>query len=436
MMATDEDRATSRLGTRLWLTPAVIVTMLMAALAAMYLGGTVKSSDNIAQFPIAIVNADAGATTPSGEHVDIGGQIAGSLRGGAGNNRFDLRALSISEAEEQMGRAEIYGAIILPKGLTGKLMTLAAGAASGGPVQRPEIVVYTNPLANASSASIVGSFATQVLASANQAVGGQLLADAASPGGGSPGHDRTVPGAARLVLSAPMDVRVTPFRSIPDGTGNGLSAFYYALLLVLAGFTGSLIASNFVDARLGFIPSEVGPIYRMESGSGRTRAATLMIKWGLMTGLAVVVSTVYLGIAKWIGMPLDHPWSLWALSVLVISAVAVVVQAILALLGGLGIVVNLVLFIVLSIPSSGGTVPLEATPSFFRFLGDFEPLRQVYVGTRSVLYFGAAWDSGLSRAVTASAIALVAGVVAGLLGTRAYDRKGLARQHASFAFQE
>lgn len=113
---------------------------------------------------------------------------------------------------------------------------------------------------------------------------------------------------------------------------------------------------------------------------------------------------------------------------LAITAVAVVVQSVLALLGGLGMVVNLFLFIVLSVPSAGGTAPLEATPSVVRFLGTFEPLHQIYVGVRSVLYFGAVWDAGLGRAVTAAAAALVLGLGAGLLGTLAYDRKGLARR--------
>ncbi|MFK0112096.1 DUF3533 domain-containing protein [Streptomyces sp. NPDC091217] len=114
---------------------------------------------------------------------------------------------------------------------------------------------------------------------------------------------------------------------------------------------------------------------------------------------------------------------------LVITAVAVVAQAVLALLGGLGMVVNLFLFIVLSIPSSGGTTPLEAMPPFVRFLSSFEPLHQIYVGTRSILYFGTTWDAGLGRAVIASVIAIVLGPLAGTLGTRAYDRKGLARKH-------
>jgi hypothetical protein len=298
-------------------------------------------------------------------------------------------------------------------------MALTRSAISGDVVPRPVVDVLTNPLANPTSANVVGTLGTQAMAEVNQVVGTQLLADITSA--------TTVPGAARVTLSKPIDVQVASYREVPDGTGGGISAFYYALLLILAGFTGSLIISSFVDTQLGFIPFEIGPLYRLERHSGESRLATLTLKWVLMAALAVVVSTAYLGLAALLDMPLDHPWQLWLFSVLAIIAVAVVAQAVLALLGNLGLIVNLFLFIVLALPSSGGTVPLEATPPFIRFLGEFEPMRQIYLGCRSILYFGATWDSGLGRAVIAAAVALMAGLIVGALGTRTYDHKGLAR---------
>ncbi|EUA91800.1 conserved transmembrane domain protein [Mycobacterium ulcerans str. Harvey] len=49
------------------------------------------------------------------------------------------------------------------------------------------------------------------------------------------------------------------YNPLPNGTGNGLSAFYYALLLLLAGFTGSIVVSTLVDSLLGYVPAEFGP---------------------------------------------------------------------------------------------------------------------------------------------------------------------------------
>ncbi|WP_416971731.1 YhgE/Pip domain-containing protein [Streptomyces sp. 4F14] len=408
----DDAAAPTRQGLSLWLTPAVLVTVIMAALASLYLGSTVNSADHLDGFPVAVVNADRG---------DTGAKITEGLRKNTDTDKFDLRTLTLTEARAQMGEGKLYGAIVLPADLTQRLGALSG---PGTDVQRPQVTVYTNPLANTSSVSIVNAYATKALAGANESIGKQLLAAAPK-----------APGIARLVLAAPLDVHTTPYEPVPAGTGNGLSAFYYALLLVLAGFTGSVIVANLVDAQLGFIPLEWGPVYRMAEHSGHSRQATLLVKWALMGGLAVVVSTAYLGIAAWLGMPLDHPWQLWLLGVLVIAAVAVVAQAILALLGGLGMVISLLLFVVLAVPSSGGTTPLEALPPFIRFLAGFEPVHQAYVGVRSVLYYGATWDGGLGRAVIASLVALVLGLTAGLLGTRAYDRKGLTRAHTAPAVE-
>ncbi|WP_280221552.1 MULTISPECIES: YhgE/Pip domain-containing protein [Nocardia] len=427
-MPNDNKPVVGGLGPRLWLTPAVIVTVVMAALAALYLGGTVNSTRDLNDFPVAVVNADTGATDPSGRPINVGEQISDSLRNGVDDDKFALRFVSLAEAEEDMGKGKLYGAIVLPSDLSGKLVALTESAVSGGAAERPEVTVYTNPLANTSGASIFDSFASQALNEANQTVGRQLLATATQAGGPAASDTQYVTGSARIVLSEPMLVNVTPFKEVPNGTGGGISAFYYALLLVLAGFTGSLMATSLVDSQLGFTPSEIGPLYHIERHSGRSRLATLALKWGIMTVIAVLVSSVYLGIANWIGMPLDHPWELWLFSVLSITAVAVVAQAILALLGSLGMVFSLFLFIVLSIPSSGGTTPLEAMPPIVRFLSSFEPMHQIYLGTRSILYFGATWDSGLARGVLAAALAIVLGLLVGALGTHAYDLKGLTRK--------
>ncbi|QNP75369.1 DUF3533 domain-containing protein [Streptomyces roseirectus] len=410
-MAHDNDETeTSRSGSglgpvlRLWLVPVVLVTVVMATLASLYLGSSVNSADHLDAFPVAVVNTDRG---------DTGAKIVQGLRQNTDADKFDLRVLTPAEARRQMDEAKLYGAIVLPADLSQKLAGL-----TGPGAERPVVSVWTNPLANTSSVSLVNAFATKALTGVNETVGKQLLTAAPK-----------ATGATRLVLATPVDVHTAPYKTVPDGTGNGLSAFYYALLLVLAGFTGSVMVANLVDAQLGFIPLEWGPVYRMEEHSGRSRQSTLVLKWALMGGLAVVVSGAYVGIGAWLGMPLDHPWQLWLLGVLVIAAVAVVAQAILALLGGLGMIVSLLLFVVLAIPSSGGTTPLEALPPFIRFLAEFEPVHQVYVGTRSALYYGATWDSGLGRAVLASAVALVLGLAVGYLGTRVYDRKGLVRGH-------
>lgn len=263
--------------------------------------------------------------------------------------------------------------------------------------------------------------------SANERVGKQLAALVGQELKAS-GSSARIPGTASAALSHPLNIRVTAFNPLPGGTGGGLSPFYYALLLVLAGFTGSIVANTFIDARLGFLPNEFGPIYRLKKNSGASRRNTLLTKWAVMALVSLIVSTIYIAVSAGFGMPIDHPWLLWAFGAATIFAVSTVVQTIQALLGNLGMLLNLFVFIIFALPSAGGTFPLEAVPPFFRWLGTFEPMHQIYLGTRSILYLDAIWTSGLGRALTAAGIASVMGILIGLLGTSFYDRKGFHRR--------
>ncbi|MFF7126157.1 hypothetical protein [Streptomyces sp. NPDC008240] len=70
---------------------------------------------------------------------------------------------------------------------------------------------------------------------------------------------------------------------------------------------------------------------------------------------------------------------------------------------------------------------MQALPSFYRFLAEFEPFRQVLDGVRSILYFGARLDAGLARAWTMTGVGLALSLLLGLGLTRLYDRRGLHR---------
>ena len=409
---------------RAWLPPSLIATLLLATLAVMYLAGSVSPADHLRDFPIAVVNLDSGSPAASGEQA-VGDQIVAGLRRNVDASKFDLRELTLSDARQELGQGKLYGAIVLPENLSMGVGALVKASVSAGEVQRPVVQVLTNPLANPGSAAVVQTIANAAMSEIDHAIGSQLLTSATAA---ASANGTTLSGAAKVALAEPITLSVGPFQSVPGGTGNGISAFYYALLLTLAGFTGSLIVSGFVDAHLGQSPQELGPIYRLGPAHPLNRFGTLLYKWAIMAGLAIIVSAAYVGVGSAAGMPIDHPWTLWLFGGLAIAAVAVVAQAILAIFGSLGMVVNLLIFIVLAIPSAGATVAIEQTPVFFRFLSAFEPLRQLYLGTRSVLYFDAKWNAGLAAAVGATVLAMAAGLLVGGLVTALYDRRGLTRR--------
>lgn len=400
---------------RFWAAPIVLTLALLSALAALYLGGIVKPTSNLQHFPIAVVNDDAG---PSGR------QIVDGLAATMDPDKFDIRVLSATEARHQLDTAQVYGAVLIPSDFSKRFQQVARSALSLGELERPEITIATNPRAGSLGSSIAGQTLNRAITAVSTKAGERLSGQLRQHTGGA-----QLPGAVGSVLSDPIDIHNTVHDPLPEGTGNGLSAFYYALLLLLAGFTGSIVVSTVVDSMLGYVPAEFGPVYRFAEQANISRFRTLLVKWALMLVLALLTSGAYLAIAHWLEMPLPHAWAVWGYGAFAITAVGVTSTSLIAALGTLGLMASLLVFVILGLPSAGATVPLEAAPPFFSWLSGFEPMHQVFLGTRALLYLDGRADAGLTHAVTMTAIGLVLGLLIGAAATRAYDRRGYHRIH-------
>jgi uncharacterized phage infection (PIP) family protein YhgE len=403
---------------RFWLTPIVVTLVVFGALAALYLGGILNPTANLRHFPVAVVNADTGPT---------GGQIVDGLRSGLDPAQFDVRVFSgaggNAEALDALDTAAVYGVVQIPAGFSGQLDALGAAALKPGPATKPVITVSTNPRAGELGASIAGLSLGKAVDAANTKLGQQLSAQVVSANGGP------LPGGVALALAAPITVSITDHDPLPPGTGNGLSAFYYALLLLLAGFTGALVVSSLVDSMLGFVPAEMGPVYRFAEHVEISRFRTLLVKWAFMVVLAAMISALYMAIASALGMPIPHAWALWAYGAFTIAAVGITATSLIAILGSMGLLVNLFIFVMLGLPSNGATIPLQAAPTVFTWLATVEPMHQVFLGARALLYLDRRADAGLTHALVMTTVGLVVGAAIGALGTRFYDRRGLRRVH-------
>lgn len=357
---------------RFWMAPIATTLALMSALAALYLGGILNPMTNLRHFPIALVNEDAG---PAGQ------QIVDGLVSGLDKNKFDIRVVSPDEARRLLDTAAVYGSALIPPTFSSQLRDFGASAVTPTRTDRPAITISTNPRAGTLAASIAGQTLTRALTVVNGKVGERLTAEVAAQTGGV-----ALAGAAAAGLASPIDVKSTAYNPLPNGTGNGLSAFYYALLLLLAGFTGSIVVSTLVDSMLGYVPAEFGPVYRFAEQVNISRFRTLLVKWAVMVVLALLTSGVYLAIAHGLGMPIPLGWQVWLYGVFAIIAVGVTSSSLIAVLGSMGLLVSMLIFVILGLPSAGATVPLEAVPAFFRWLAQFEPMHQVFLGVRSLLY--------------------------------------------------
>ncbi|MGN2641846.1 YhgE/Pip domain-containing protein [Nocardia takedensis] len=424
-----------RSGPRFWLrttgAPVVVLALLTTLLGIMYLDYVIDPEKNLHHFPIALVNQDVGdALGPQGQQVTFGNQVAAGLREAVPADQIDLRELGIAEAERQMRSGEVYGAIVIPGDFTKRLGILGVASVVAGQVEQPIITLQTNPRTGAFATSIVSRIGAQVFPRVNQQVGAQLTDQvksqlAATPAG-APAPE--ISGAAAVTLASPLHLVVEEFHPLPSGTGQGLTAFFYALLLLLVGVVGSMTIHTMVDAGLGFVPTEYGPWYVHYPPTPISRFTTLLVKWGVMAVVAALVSGIYVLVAHTLGMPLEEPLALYLYGAFAILAVGVTGLSILAAIGSAGLLVNLILFIILGLPSSGGTVPIEATPRYFGWLSNFEPMHQVFLGIRSILYFDAQLEAGLARAAWMTLLGLCLGLILGATVSRYYDHKGLTRR--------
>ncbi|MBV6700192.1 SNG1 family protein [Kitasatospora aureofaciens] len=397
---------------KLWLVPSIMCGLVAVVLSLLYMGGILNPTGHLHRLPIALVNGDHSPPLP-GQPQNVGVQVSRAIVAGTPGSTVDWRQVTGDEAQDQLSSGKVYGALIVPEGFTSSVAALATGKAA----QRPTVTVLTNPGLGSLGSSIAAQISQNAAHQASLAIGQQLTAVA--PSGTA---------AGRLLLQDPLAVTTQVGHPIGSHSGLGLSAFYYTLLAVLTGFVGGNIIHNGVDGALGYGDTEFGPWHTRRPTVPINRTQTLLLKMIMTAGITLLTTTLVMICAILIlGMDAPHQALLWVFSYCASLAVGLGVQAINAALGGIGQLVSMFVFIALALPSSGATVPLQAVPGFYRFLGTFEPMRQLSDGIRAIVFFDARSDAGLTRAWIMIAVGIVLALAFGFAMTRYYDRKGLHR---------
>ncbi|MCX5561536.1 YhgE/Pip domain-containing protein [Streptomyces sp. NBC_00038] len=401
---------------KLWLMPTVLTGLLALLLSLLYMGGIVNPNGALHDLPIGVVNADRGEPLP-GQQENLGTQITRSITSDASGNSdtVDWRTLTTAQAQDQLASGKIYGALVVPADFTTSVAALTTANAEA----RPAITVLTNPGMGSFGSSLASRITQQAAQQASLAIGKELTAAPATAKAGS---------TERLLLADPVTVTTKVGHPIGEHSGLGLTAFYYTLLLVLAGFMGSNIIGTGVDSALGYADTEIGPWHTRRPTVPLSRTQSLLLKMGMTAGITVLTTTlIMVATVAILGMDASHLPLLWIYSYCASLAVGLGVQAINAAFGGIGQLVSMFVFIVLGLPSSGATIPLQAVPGFYRFLSVFEPMRQLSDGVRAILFFDARADAGLGRAWLWIAIGTALALLFGFAMTRYYDRRGLHR---------
>ena len=314
-----------------------------------------------------------------------------------------------------------YATIDIPSGFTDSVLALSgAPTPSGRSAPLPTIDFLTNSRSGTLGVSLATGVVQPAISEISKKIGTQLLEPSAGNGSAS-----TTPTA---LLEDPVSLETVPFRPLPAHSGVGLTAFYVALLIMMCGFLGATIVNSSVDAALGYAPNEIGPWWRQRLPLRITRWQTLLTKWVMAVVIMPLLTGLLLAVAAGVlRMDAPHWWYLWFFAWFAAAVVAIGTLVLFAVLGSLGQLIALLVFVYLALASSGGTVPLQALAGFYRFVANFEPLRQILGGVRAILYFNGAAGAGLSRGFTLTAIGLVFWVILGVGVTTWYDRRGLHR---------
>ena len=398
-----------------WVFPSVLVALVSFALSLVYSGGIGDPTGSTHHLPVGLVNRDSGP---------LGGQLVHAIADAPDpGQRVDWRLLTPAQAQDEFDSGHIYGAISVPSDFTSSLTSIIAPASAVTSTRQPRVTLLTNPGAGSLASSLANGIEQNALRAASAGIGADLERQLRATG--------AAPSAAQTMLLAdPVTSVSLPGHALATRTGLGLTAFYVALLVVMSGFLGGNIISAAVDSALGYAPSELGPRRQVRATVPISRLHTLVVKMVMSAVLSLVTATVVvLATAAVVRLAMPHLFLLWVFAVCASAVVGIGVQAVIAIFGGLGQVVSMFFFVALAIPSAGATIPLEAVPGFYRFLGEFEPMRQIGGGVRAILYFDARADAGLQRAWLMLAVGLVVALVLGLGITHWYDRRGYQRIH-------
>jgi YhgE/Pip-like protein len=405
---------------KIWLVPLLLASVLIALITVIYVGSVINPTGHLHDLPVVVVNEDRGADA-AGQRLDFGAEIVKGLRGAAPvTSRLDLEVMTLAQAHAEMDRADAYATLVIPPTLSRSLL-LDTGAPETAAVPARATLTLQE---NLRLGSLGVSIASGVLAPAVQKISTQVSAKL-TPKASKAAISNPVVAAQ---LADPVALATASYRPLPDHTALGLSAFYAALLAIMAGFLGGTLINSSIDAALGYASTELGPRWSYRRPVKINRVQTLLIKWAtaliaapVLTGILMLIATAGLGMRApdWLLL-----WGLLALGALMIATGTL---ALLAAFGTIGQLLAIVLLVYLSLASSGGTVPIQALPSVFKLVGHVEPLRQILTGVRAILYFDARGDAGLTHSLVVVVCELVFWAILGVGFAAWYDRRGLDR---------
>lgn len=372
---------------------AAAAALLAMVMTFSYLGAFLDPQGNMRDMPLAVVNADSGAEQ-AGQPVNLGSQVVAAVtaRDPQLGNAVRWQLLpSRAEAMRRLGENKLDAVIVAPADFSERV--LALGNASAAAIEPAQLEVITNPAVGSIPYIEAQTIATGAVTRVSQYTGAQLLSTLRSAGA-------TVPPALVRVLADPVQPLITVGQPIGAKSGRGLSAFYFAVMLTLAGFVGANLVSIGVDYVAGRQDLEYLATHWHRDASGISRLALWRLKLGLTLAMSILTGALQTWLAVGLlGMSTSHAALLALFAGLGVAATALPTLAFLTAFGTIGLLPSLLFTTIFGVPSAGGVYPLQMLPGFFRFLAAWLPLRYMTDGSRALLYYGGRMQAGLATSL-------------------------------------
>jgi YhgE/Pip-like protein len=405
---------------KVWLLPLLIPAVMMALVTSIYLGSVIDPIGHLRGLPVSVVNQDAGAVTSTG-HVDLGASAVHALVNAPGvSSRIGLQVVSLATAKADMDKGAVYATLVIPTTFTGSALLDSGHRVPVGTPPTATIQLLENSRLGSLGVNLAAGVLQPALAQISEQIGAKLTTNSTSAVRANP--------ILAAQVSDPVTLRVVSYRPLPSRSALGLGAFYLSLVSILAGFLAATVINSSIDGVLGYATNDLGPRWKIRVPKRISRRQTLLTKWAIALVAAPILTGIVVAVAVGaFGMYAPNFGVLWLLLALAAVMVSFGTLALLSSFGNLGQLLAMVVLIYLSLASSGGTVPIQALPDFFKGVGQVEPLRQVLGGARDILYFGDRWHAGLAHSLLVLGVELAFWVVLGLAFTSWYDRRRLYR---------
>jgi len=354
---------------------AIVLVVLIVFGAAM-MGSVLGSKPK--DLPVALVQADQGASLPTGGTLEVGKMIAEKLTSNPALP-FKWEVVDSAEAaEEGLRNREYYGALVLPADLSRGLLTLASTGS-----EPPTVRILANDGLNAQAATVVKQVLGQGMSMAGSELSKQLLELAGQAAGGQ------VPVAAAQALLAPVQVQEASVNPVGANNANGNAPG----LLTQIMWVGSLVIAMTL-----FLANQKALASGGRSWSVKAvQAAAGLAIAGLASGFLVWMAS------SWYGMELEQTVDVWLALWLAASTFFLLQSSLLNWLG-LPAMAILVLLMFFSMPV------LNMAPEFLSrttqdWIYSWTPLRFAAGALRETMYFGGLDGVGSDAVVLWSASA-------------------------------